>query len=231
MHWSFTLHALLFLLLNSALTAGALAQGSSDTVFTIPVRVHILTSIDVDVNGKQLATWVTQADFTTSVLPEMNRIWKPAGVQWKIESIVVEDAVKGPELQALLQRVAAKEKVEFPAFKAVFPAASKQPGLVHLYLLPVIGALNGVAGINGNVAIAATWRRKGPNDFQRAPLVTSSPMLVSVAKTSAHEVGHNLGLGHPDEKIVERLMQAGPGTLLIPEEITTARKRAAILAK
>jgi hypothetical protein len=38
-------------------------------------------------------------------------------------------------------------------------------------------------------------------------------------------------LVHPDERRIERLMQAGPGTELTPEEIATARERAANLAK
>jgi hypothetical protein len=199
-------------------------------VYTVPIRVHLITGTEFKEGGKKIDLWLTAADFNKSVLPEMNRIWKPAGVQWKVESVVVEPAKKAPDFQQTIASIVNCDKVDMKSLQSFFPSQSQLPNHINLYLMPRIGAENGVAGLGGKVAVVGIWRKPG-GTLQRAPLVTCQPPLVSVAKTCAHELGHNLGLKHPDPQLRNRLMIAGPGLELTPEEIDTARKRVAILAK
>ncbi len=221
----------LHLLLLPALSLTGRAQETGSPMLTVPVRVHLMTGLEFVENGKNINNWVTPKDFTASVLPEINRIWKPAGIQWKAESVSVEAAVKGPGLKSALLRIEKREAIEIPTFREFFPETDRNPKIINLYLIPSVGMANGLALKGGTIALVAVWRPNGPDDHQRAPLVMSERGASSVAKACAHELGHTLGLEHPDERLIERLMQAGPGTELTPEEITTAREGAAKKAK
>jgi hypothetical protein len=204
-----------------------LAQETGKQMLTMHVRVHLMTGLEFVENRETINNWVTPENFTDSVLPEVNRIWKPAGIQWKADSVVVEAAKTGPELESTLRRIEKREEVEIPTFRQLFAETGRNPKLINLYLIPCVGKANGIALRGGTVALVAVWRPKGPDDHRRAPLVMSERGASSVAKACAHELGHTLGLVHPDEREIERLMQAGPGTELTPEEIITAREGAA----
>ena len=221
----------LHFLLLSALPLTGWAQETGNPVLRVPVRVHLMTGLEFTERGKNINTWMTPENFTTAVLPEINRIWKPAQIHWKVESVVLEAVGKGPGLPPTLQRIAKRETIEIATLRQLFPETGRHPEFINLYLVPSIGSANGVAGRAVKTAVVGIWRNKGPDDLQPAPLVMSRPPLASVAKTCAHELGHILGLVHPDERSIERLMHPGPGTALTPEEITTARERAAELAK
>lgn len=208
-----------------------LGQVPGKLMLTVHVRVYLITGLEFVENGKDINNWVTPKDFTASVLPEINRIWKPAGIQWKAESVVVEAARKGPELESALRRIKRREEVEIPTFRQLFTETGRNSKVTNLYLIPCVGKANGIALRGGTVALVAVWRPNGPDDHRRAPLVMSERGASSVAKACAHELGHTLGLVHPDEREIERLMQAGPGTELTPDEITTAREGAAKRAK
>jgi hypothetical protein len=151
-------------------------------------------------------------------------------VQWKVESIVTEAAKQTESFQKTMTSIEKSEMVGLNVLQPMFPRESRDAQHVNLYILPRIGGENGVAGLGGKVAVVSIWRKAGPA-LQHAPLVTCKPPLVSVAKTCAHELGHNLGLKHPDPPERDRLMTAGPGLDFTPAEIETARKRAAELTK
>ncbi len=217
------------LLLPAALSLPVLGQeaGGPMEVLTVPVRVHLMSGLEFVEKGETLDTWVTPEVFTASVLPEIDRIWKAAGIQWRVVSVEVEAVKTGPDLESILRRLEKREGVEIPTFRRLFPETDRNPNVTDLYLVPSVGRANGVALRGGRVALVAVWRPNGSKDHRRAPLVRSGPGASSVAKACAHELGHTLGLVHPEERFVERLMQAGPGTELTPEEIATAREGAA----
>lgn len=82
----------LILAAMSAVISMASAAEKAAAVYTIPVRVHLVTGTEFKEGGQSIEMWLTPEDFKKSVLPEMNRIWKPAGIQWKLESIVIDNA-------------------------------------------------------------------------------------------------------------------------------------------
>jgi hypothetical protein len=223
------------LLLPLFLVAGLMAAGpgfaKDAKVYTVPIRVHLITGAEFTADGALIDLWLTPEEFTQEVLPEMNRIWQPAGVQWRVASLTVEAAAKGHAAAAALAEISQHAKEIGPVLRSLLPApAGSVRNVIDLYLLPSIGAANGIAFPQDKIAVVGIWRQPGKRAYHHAPLVLTEPPYVSVAKTCAHELGHNLGLKHPDPNLKGRLMIAGPGLELTPEEIATARSEAKALA-
>ena len=88
--------------------------------------------------------------------------------------------------------------------------------------------------MGGRQAVIGVWTDKpshGKNPPVKTLLIEPEPMKVgSLARTIAHELGHNLGLAHPpkgEPSPVGRLMGGGKqGYALMPAEITKARQTA-----
>lgn len=224
--------ARLALPISAWLVAATAGFAKDEPVYTVPVRVHLVTGAEFTAaDGTKIDLWLTPDEFTKEVLPEMNRIWSAAGLQWRVMSVDFEAAAKGPAASAGMAEIRKQAKEAGPAVRAVLPRpAGGTRDVIDLYLLPSIGAANGIAFPQNHVATVGIWRQPGKRPYHRAPLVLTEPPYVSVAKTCAHELGHNLGLKHPDASVKNRLMVAGPGLELTPEEIATARREAKRLA-
>ena len=140
---------------------------------------------------------------------------------------IVENSKRGEEEVAGSGRTSAIGKLLDPA--------QRHPSAMNVYLLPYIGATyQGYANLGGNQAVIGVWTDKASRAEKspvKALLVEPEPMKVgSLARTIAHELGHNLGLVHPDKAEVSkvgRLMGGGKqGYALTDEEIAKARKTA-----
>ena len=113
--------------------------------------------------------------------------------------------------------------------------AHRHPGALNVYLLPFIGSTyQGYATLGGNVAVIGVWTDKrsgGKKPPVKTVLVEPEPMKRgSLARTIAHELGHNLTLVHPDKSLksdIGRLMGGSKqGYALTPGEIAQARQSA-----
>jgi len=222
---------LLPLLLVTGLAATGVGATKDVPVYTVAIRVHLLTGAEFSADGTKVDLWITPEEFTKEVLPEVNRIWQPAAVQWRVASLEVEPAVKSRAASAGLAEIRQQAKEIGPDIRTLLPEPTRGArNVIDLYLLPSIGAANGIAFPKDKVAVVSIWRQPGKRPYHRAPLVLTEPPYVSVAKTCAHELGHNLGLKHPDPSLKGRLMIAGPGLELTPDEIATARREAKALS-
>ena len=214
---------------------------ANDETLTLPVRFHITQGATMTVKGQVMEVWVKPPDITGPVLAEVNRIWAPANIQFSPEQ-VSEEALLKPEnfeeLVAVFQNTSREaEKTgdidrRVPSARSLFDPEHRLPRALNVYLLPYIGlTLQGFARLEGTLAVVGVWTDKasrGKNPPVRALLVEAEPMVVgSLARTIAHELGHNLGLLHPDRggvAWVGRLMGgAKEGYALAPEEIAKAR--------
>ena len=139
----------------------------------------------------------------------------------------VETAARGEEETRGSGRTAAIAQLLDPA--------QRHPTAHNVYLLPYLGATyQGYAQLGGKQVVVGVWTDKPSGGKQppvKALLVEPEPMRVgSLARTIAHELGHNLGLVHPDKAEaaeVGRLMGGGrQGYALTPAEIAAARKTA-----
>jgi hypothetical protein len=216
---------------------------AAEPTITLPIRFHLTQGAKMTVKGQAMENWVQPADLTGPVLAEVNRIWKPAGIQFVVERAQVEALLKPSDFAELIQVVENSKRGEeevagsgrTAAIGKLLDPAQRHRTAMNVYLLPYIGATyQGYANLGGNQAVIGVWTDKASRAEKppvKALLVEPEPMKVgSLARTIAHELGHNLGLVHPDKAEVSpvgRLMGGGrQGYALTEEEITKARKTA-----
>ena len=216
---------------------------AAEKTITLPIRFHITQGAKMTVKGQAMETWVLPADLTGPVLAEVNRIWKPAGIQFVVERAQAEALLKPANFAELIQVVENSKRGEEEiagsgrtvAIAKLLDPAQRHPSAMNVYLLPYIGATyQGYANIGGKQAVIGVWTDKASGASKppvKALLVEPEPMKVgSLARTIAHELGHNLSLQHPDKSEVSkvgRLMGGGKqGYALTEEEIAKARKTA-----
>ncbi len=225
-----------------------------DGVIQLPVRFHIIKGIEMSKRGVEMKMWVTPEDVEGTILPEINRIWRPARIQWVAESISVEEPAQIPSREETIRDIARATRETPDRTKKIlslFDPKKRHPVVNNLYLFPFVGATSqGFASFGGGTSIESNpdggsrcvvgvWTdkpsgaRKPP---QRFPLREELPFKVgSIARTCSHELGHNLLLQHPDkatQTTFHRLMGGRRhGYDLTPKEIALARRVAVGRAK
>ncbi len=166
----------------------------------VPARVHLLRSKAAEALNARLTR-----DDVLRVFSKVNRIWHKAGLALDLESIVDEEA----------EAAGFDPEKGMEAWKAARPAASRAPGMLHVYyvrLLPTNGVYMGADAIVVKDTAALRTVKGGVDE--PLPRVTS------------HEIGHALGLAHRQDTI--NLMASGTtGWSLDDAEIGRARTWAA----
>ena len=235
--------------LAAALSASLvkLPRGNQD-LMQLPVRFYIVHDVGMKQRGVQLETWVTRDHITKELLPEINRIWDQAGIAWALESIVDISVGQEPGLANKIQTVvtasrdsdAAVNKARTRVIREICRLDERPQALYCIYLFPYVGqTYQGFASMNGTDVVVGMWTDKpsrGENPPQRALLVEPEPFKIgSLGRTCAHELGHNLGLDHPDpatQTEFHRVMGGEKhGYRFIPSEIKSARQQALIQAR
>ncbi len=226
-----------------ALLIPALAAVADESVLTLPIRFHITQGARMTVKDQPMEVWVKPGDLTGPVLTEINRIWKPANIQFVVERAQVEPLLQPADFAELLKSVENARRGEEEKLGSrrtaniakLLDPAHLHPTAHNIYLLPYIGATyQGYAKLGGTHVVVGVWTDKpsrGENPPVKTLLVEPEPMKFgSLARTLAHELGHNLGLSHPDKSEVSAFARLMGGTKqgygLTPEEIAKARQTA-----
>ena len=216
-------------------------KSDDETLLTLPIRFHVTQGASMTVKGQKMEVWVQPSDLTGPVLQEVNRIWKPANIQFTVERAQVEPLLQPANFVELLKSIEDFKRgdeerlgsLRTTNISKLLDPAAVHPRALNVYLLPYIGATyQGYANLGGNQAVIGVWTDKfsrGERPPVKALLVEPEPMKVgSLARTIAHELGHNLTLVHPEKSIkskIGRLMGGSKqGYALTPEEITQARQ-------
>ncbi len=159
-----------------------------------PLRIHLLASSDTPA----LQTTLTESDITR-ILVKMNRVWAQAGIRFRIESFVHEEALP-----------LANADAELPSRTPVETRSSTALNVYYVKQLDVNGFYT-QRGIF--VKDTAALRPVEGGIDEPIPRVTS------------HEIGHALSLPHRQD--TTNLMASGTtGTLLNDAEIQQAREAA-----
>ncbi len=210
-------------------------------MIVIPITIHFVNDLDINKSGQRLTPWLTEKDIRETVLPEVNRIWKPAGIAWNLLAVNVanSDAIKSERVARYLEGAARGEdggsNPELVRnLLSIIPVTDDKVKSVHVCVLPFIGStLQGLAIPKRQVAFVGQWTDK-PSQGRKAPIrckivETEAFAQGSFSRTLAHELGHTLSLQHPDRaaRQPDALMGGGrPGNALTEQECERSRKEA-----
>ena len=193
----------------ASIAAPVCGQGAyrAEEYLLLPVRFHLLRASHVS----ELTSHLQFAD-VRRILGEINRIWRPAGVQFFAESLLHEP-VAAEELFHMFQGEADEAQL-----RVVRPGNSRSDRMIHVYFIHSMRP-NGVT-LNYQMVFV-----RDRAELDTVPGGTHEPL----ARVTAHEFGHALDLDHTPDR--SGLMASGTtGTHLSSAEISVARKAAAGMA-
>ena len=208
----------------------------------IPVNVHIVQNMDMQKGDVTMTSWVKSAHIREVVIPEVNRIWGRANIRFVLNNVSKTKALSPPNKDMLLDYVVnakrdMKGKSDPKRIKKLnrlidYSAENKQE--INVYLVPYIGEKSqGNAKRKAKRVLLGMWTDKYAKGSppRKVKLLEQKPFKHgSLARTFAHELGHILGLVHPnkrDQTIKGRLMGGRrPGYILTKPEINIARDNA-----
>ncbi len=146
----------------------------------LPVRVHLVQAADERIDA------VTTKQTIIALLADANeRYWKQAGIEWHLESVLVEDAASEKEFVSALKTAetnpAAAERQLPTAFRSLINEDEMLSGGFNIYIVHTSPAQGGGLYAPGLQAVFI-------------PETSEKGGLVSFA--FAHELGHSLTLPH-----------------------------------
>lgn len=175
----------------------------------LPLHVHVLSCADrEDLDGK-----LTDAD-VRRIVGKVNAVWHKAGVHFRLEPILHEQA---EHVKEFVEKAAAEDAATRPSlgnYRLVAPAASRSlPGL-HVYYIHQF-SVNGVF-LGGRTCFVKETAKLRP---------VEGGIDEPLPRVTAHELGHAMGLPHRQD--VTNLMASGNnGTKLNEAEAAIVRAKA-----
>lgn len=224
---------------------GQSTAAGSEAVLRIGVSFHLVTDMPMEKKGVALSNWITPEMISNTVMPEVNRIWAPAKIQWVLQGVnaaTTRNEKRAETIAYLLQATRDSEGHGDPErirkLESILRTEKEERGAVNLFVVPYLGGTSqGNTSPHARRIVLGQWTDKasrGQKPPERALLVEPLPFQRgSFSRTVAHELGHVVGLDHPARNDSEghRLMGGGkPGYELTEAEKMRARKVAAKLA-
>lgn len=219
------------------------AAAGREIVHRIPLRFHLVTDLPMEKSGVSMTPWITPEMIADKIMPEINRIWSAARIEFTlggVSSVTTRGENRAEAIASLLQAKRDGEgRADHGAIKrlqSILKLKQEDAGVVNIYVIPYLGGTSqGCASPRQKRVMLGQWTDK-PSRGKRPPekclLVERGDFKQgSFSRTAAHELGHILGLKHPDAPPLHRLMGGGnPGNELTDEEKALARKTAAALS-
>jgi hypothetical protein len=207
----------------------------------VAVRFHLVTGLAIRRDELEMSNWVTPADLASAVMPELNRIWRPAGIAFELEQAVHVPSLHPAGRSELIAQLAEAQRdmdghadprrVRWLGELLDFSQEGDQ--VINVHLVPYLGQTSqGVALPRLRRVLVGEWTDKPSRarlQPERCRLVEEEPFRQgSLSRTLAHELGHVLGLGHPErsERSEHGRLMGGyrHGYHLTEHEIQAARR-------
>lgn len=229
-----------------SLLANATARAGE--AIPVAIRFHAGSDLEMVKDGVTMRSWVTERQIRDVVLPEVNRIWRPAGIVFVLDAVERVRTLRPANRQHLLEEIAASTRDEdgesdperIRKLGELLAFGDEAPPPLRVYFVPYLGeASQGNTKRKRGRVVVGEWTdkpSKGRGPPERCALSESGDFVRgSLGRTIAHELGHALGLSHPDKTTQTefgRLMGGRkPGYRLTPPEISVARSAAEALAR
>jgi len=234
------LSALLIIFTQLFMSQAALADTKK---IELTLNFQIITQLSIPKGSYHLTTWISKDDIRKTVLPEINRIWKPANIEFVEGMILTRPALNPADRKQMTDYIANATRDEngkadpdrIQYLSELIDFTEETSRSLNVYFVPYLGETSqGHAQRKLKRAFIGQWTDKasrGESKPERFKLVEHGAFKDgSIARTVAHEIGHLLKLQHPDkheQTVFNRLMGGkNPGYTLTAEEIKRARKQA-----
>jgi hypothetical protein len=229
---------------TAAQAPGAVPGGRDEAIRRVAVRFHLIADMDMAKKGVAMTHWMTPEMIKTTVMPEVNRIWAPAKIEWTLSGVTPGTTRSEGRSDVIAYLLAATRDSDgrgdperIKKLLGILNEDQKDARAVNIYVIPYLGGTS-----QGNTQpaqrriIMGQWTDK-PSRGERPPekclLVEDRPFKQgSFSRTVAHELGHILSLKHPEKNVppFQRLMGGTQQAYdLTDDEIAAARKTALTL--
>ena len=225
----------------------SLFLGNTDTanganIISVPIRFHIVTGMDMNKEGLRMDSWVTSQDIKHTIVPEVNRIWRNSDISFDIESIHDNPANQHARKASLIQAIVNAKRDQngksdakrIKNLNQLIDWTRHDRDFINVYFVPYLGEKSqGNAKRKKRRVFVAQWsdKARGATKPEKFQLIEARPFKKgSLSRTLAHELGHILGLKHPnkDTQSEFNLLMGGKkaGYKIRAKEIKTARGHA-----
>lgn len=232
----------ILLLACCAVLITAPVSAASDAILQVPLRFHIVTDLVMQKNGVTMDNPITPRDIERILLPVINATWAGARIQFTLERIVQTPSLRPPQRDRLIAAIVDAKRNDsgksdpkrIRQLNKLVDDRQHHSDAINIYLVPYLGqASQGNARPAERRIYVGVWTDKYQRSGSPRPVKLDEPRPFqqgSLGRTLAHEIGHILGLKHPDKKSQTRFsrLMGGkrPGYDLTSEEITIARQHA-----
>jgi hypothetical protein len=243
-----SIKALLFSFIFSFTLLTSLTSQANETNIPLTLRFHVVTKLDIPKDSHKLKSWITEDDIKNKVLPEVNRIWKTANISFNLDSVLFTPSLHPSNKKQITGYIANAKRDEdgkadperIELLSNLINFENENPNAINIYFVPYLGeASQGHAKRKIKRAFIGQWTdkpSKGKNAPERFKLVENGVFKEgSIGRTVAHEIGHILGLKHPEKTTQTQinLLMGGKkaGYSLTKKDVEKARQRAKKISK